>query len=113
MQIERDALESGDHILIDDYSQSDYSRPHEEVRSGLCVPIAFQGQSNGVIHLHAKTKFRFDEAAVEITRTLAVQAAISYGNLVRLREQLVHGEQLRPTGGHIIQTLRHLPAPGR
>ena len=111
LQIERDALESGDHILIDDYGQSDYSRPHEEVRSGLCVPIAFQGQSNGMIHLHAKTKFRFDEAAVEIIRTLAVQAAISYGNLVRLREQLVHGEQLHrraETLSKLFVTSQHL-----
>ncbi len=111
LPIERDTLDAGNHILIEDYSQSEYSRPHEEVRSGLCVPIAFQGQSNGVIHLHAKTKGRFDEAAVEITRTLAVQAAISYGNVLRLHEQHVHGEQLRrraETLSKLFVTSQHL-----
>jgi PAS domain S-box-containing protein len=111
LQIEKDSLETGDPIVIDDYSQSDYSRPHEEVRSGLCVPIAFQGQSSGVIHLHAKTKMRFDTAAVEITRTLAIQAAISFGNLQRLREQLVHGEQLHrraETLSKLFVTSQHL-----
>ncbi len=111
LQIERDCLESGEHIVIDDYSQSDYARPHEEVRSGLCIPIAFQGQSSGVVHLHAKTKNRFDIAAIEITRTLAIQAAISYSNLLRLREQLVHGEQLRrraDTLSKLFVTAQHL-----
>jgi len=111
LQIERDSLETGNHIVIDDYSQSDYPRPHDEVRSGLCIPIAFQGQSNGIVHLHAKTKGRFDAAAIEITRTLAIQAAISYGNLLRLREQLVHGEQLRrraETLSKLFVTSQHL-----
>ena len=30
LQIERDCLESGEHIVIDDYGLSDYTRPHEE-----------------------------------------------------------------------------------
>jgi UDP-N-acetylmuramate--alanine ligase len=110
-------LPEGEVVVIDDYGQSDYARPHEEVRSGLCIPIAFQGQSSGVVHLHAKTKNRFDIAAIEITRTLAIQAAISYGNLLRLREQArqlgLHREQVeRPRevlveGGVLTEVVGH------
>jgi PAS domain S-box-containing protein len=67
---------------------------HAEVRSALIVPITYQGQVAGLIHLHARSPHHFDSALREISETLAVQAAIALGNAQRYQEQVQRSELL-------------------
>lgn len=67
---------------------------HSGVRSALVVPIAYQGQVAGLIHLHAKASHHFGDTEREIGEALAIQAAIALGNANRYREQIRRGEQL-------------------
>jgi PAS domain S-box-containing protein len=68
--------------------------PHAYIRSALLVPIYYQGQIAGLIHLHARMPGLFDDAALEITQALATQAAIALGNAERYQEQLQRNELL-------------------
>lgn len=67
---------------------------HSGVRSALVVPIAYQGQIAGLIHLHSRKPEHFQETAREIVEVLAVQAAIALGNAQRYHDQLRRSELL-------------------
>lgn len=67
---------------------------HAGVRSAMIVPIAFQEQVAGLLHLHAAEPARFDATSREIAETLAIQAAIALGNALRYQEQKRRGELL-------------------
>ena len=71
-----------------------FSPAHEGIRSALIVPIAYQGQVAGLIHLHSRESGRFQETEREIVEALAVQAAIALGNAQRYHEQLQRTELL-------------------
>jgi PAS domain S-box-containing protein len=93
--VERAVFEGGKLLVVDDYEKSDHPAPHKGIRSSLCLPILSQGDVAGLIHLHAKGRARFDQVAVEIAQTLAVQAATAIGNVTRFTEQARHTELLR------------------
>ncbi|MFM8320787.1 MAG: GAF domain-containing protein [Chloroflexota bacterium] len=67
---------------------------HPGVRSAMVVPIAYQGQVAGLIHLHARAAGHFGESEREITEALAVQAAIALGNANRFIDQRRRTEDL-------------------
>lgn len=111
--LERCVLDSGEAMIIPDFEALDpanegfpeqlrlslaggqpLSPPHATVRSALVVPIAYQGQTAGLIYLHAAAPDRFGPAALEISETLAVQAAIALGNALRYQEQVQRSELL-------------------
>ncbi|RME86986.1 MAG: GAF domain-containing protein, partial [Anaerolineae bacterium] len=95
LPFELQAVRSDEALVISDFEESEYRPPHEGVRSALLVPIAYQGEVAGLIHLHSGQEAFFDETAVEITQILAVQAAIAIGNAQRYQEQQRRGELLR------------------
>ena len=82
------------HTGIEDAPKPEFSPPHEGIRSALMVPIAYQDKVVGLIDVHAHSPHAFDEAARQISETLAVQAAIGIGNALRYREQVLRSEQL-------------------
>jgi PAS domain S-box-containing protein len=92
--LEREVLEKGEPIVVDDFSHSAYPPGHEGVLSALVAPIAYQGKTVGLIHLHAFDTHRFDQTAVDIIMTLTVQAAIALGNAQRYQEQIARNELL-------------------
>lgn len=94
LPIEQRVLETGEPILVADYSQSEYRPSHEGVRSALVVPIAYQQSRAGIIHLHSFVPDRFDQTAVETVQALAIQAAITLGNAQRFQEQVRRNELL-------------------
>ncbi len=61
--------------------------PHPGVVSSLIVPISYQEGIAGLIHLHSGEPDHFDKTTLEITQTLATQAAIALGNASRYYEQ--------------------------
>jgi PAS domain S-box-containing protein len=94
LPIEQKAIESGEAILVTDYSNSEYQPSHDGVRSALVVPIAYQQSKAGLIHLHSYVPERFDQTSVEIIQVLAIQAAIALGNAQRYQEQVQRNELL-------------------
>lgn len=67
---------------------------HDRVRSAMVIPIAYQDNVAGLIHLHAKTANHFDDTSREIAETLSMQAAIALGNAYRYQEQASKTEML-------------------
>jgi GAF domain-containing protein len=100
LPLERLVLEQEESIIVDDYSQpdealgSDVQPPHEGIRSSLVVPISYQDDLVGVIHLHSRNTGRFDVTALEIAQSLATQASIAIGNAIRFQEQKRRNELL-------------------
>ena len=86
-QLDLDVVLAKQPIVVDDFSQSEYPAPHENVRSALVVPVSYEEKMYGLIDLHADTASHFDEDSVEVLQTLAVQAAIALGNFQRFQVQ--------------------------
>jgi PAS domain S-box-containing protein len=113
--LERQVLQQAEALIVDDFDQSEsgstplvaqdkHSQPveaeqiiapaHAGIRSALVVPIAYQGQVAGLIHLHAKSPHHFGAAEREVGEALAIQAAIALGNARRFQEQKKRSEEL-------------------
>jgi GAF domain-containing protein/nitrogen-specific signal transduction histidine kinase len=92
---DRKVIETGEPQLIVDYSLNDETPIHEGVRSALIVPIINQGKTAGLLHLHSGRPGFFDQASLEVTQTLASQAAVALGNVQRFQEQRQRTEVLR------------------
>jgi PAS domain S-box-containing protein len=92
--LEESVLLSGEPILVEDFSLQMSLPTHSGVRSALIIPIAYQGQVAGLIHLHSKMPGHFKETELEIAESLAVQAAIALGNAQRYQEQRRRSEML-------------------
>jgi PAS domain S-box-containing protein len=94
LPIEQEALRSGDPVLVAEIAEGEALQSHDGVRSALVVPIAYQQSTVGLIHLHSYTPGTFDQTALDIIKTLAVQAAIALGNAQRFQEQVRRNELL-------------------
>ena len=92
--LEESVLKNGEPLLVEDFALQQARPAHSGVRSALVVPIAYQGQVAGLIHLHSKTPGHFTGTEVEIAESLAVQAAIALGNAQRYQEQRRRSELL-------------------
>ena len=105
--LERAVIERAETIIVRDFEQTISLRDlngarsippsnpaHAGIRSAMVVPIAYQENIAGVIHLHAKTPNRFDETSREVAETLSIQAAIALGNAHRYQEQVRKTEML-------------------
>ncbi len=102
--LELRVLQSGEALICDDYKpetadltgDEEASRPppHRDIRASLIVPIAYQGNTAGLIHLHSKTPRLFDQTAMDICEALALQAAVALGNAYRYQERVQQSEQL-------------------
>ncbi len=92
--LELDTVDQGQPQIINNYQHSRYAAPSPDTKSSLLVPIAYQGDNVGLIHLHARKTDHFDQGDLEITQTLAVQAAIALGNAQRYQKQKERNELL-------------------
>ncbi len=93
--IDEKVITSGNSQLVHDYAANDHSPVHEGVRSALIVPIINRGKTAGLIHLHSSHVGFFDQASLEVTETLASQAAVALNNVHRYQEQRQRSELLR------------------
>jgi PAS domain S-box-containing protein len=104
--LEKSVLLQGDALIIADFEQAgdeiqqlsgsgqEVAPAHEGVRSALVVPIAYQGQVAGLLHLHSKSPRHFNTAEREVGEALAIQAAIALGNARRFQEQVRRSQEL-------------------
>jgi PAS domain S-box-containing protein len=95
LPVERIVLQTGEPVIISNFEQGEYLPAHADVQSELVVPISYQGNTSGLIHLHATTPGRFDKTSIEVTQSLAMQAAIALGNYKNYNEQIRRNELLR------------------
>lgn len=93
--LELGVVRSGGWRIVEDFNDEEEQPEHEGVRSALLTPIAYQGQTAGLIHLHGDQPYQFDDASAQITEALAIQAAIAIGTAQRYQEQLRRAELLR------------------
>jgi GAF domain-containing protein len=93
--LDQKVIETGEPALIPDYALTDEPPIHEGICSALIVPILSQGKTAGLIHLHSARAGFFDQASLEVTQTLAAQAAVALGNVQRYQEQRQRTELLR------------------
>ena len=115
--LERLVLERGDTLIVNDFSPlqgvlealrtgSPLGQPaHEGIQAAMVVPIGYQERVAGLIHLHARTPFRFDDTARDIAETLAIQAAIALGNAHRYQDQVRRNELLNRLSGALSSSL--------
>lgn len=106
---ERRVIESDSPCLVHDFTRSDDQPPHAGVQSALVVPISQQHRVAGLISLHGKTVGQFDDTAVEISQSLAVQAAVVLSNALAYEEQTRHAALLKrevETLSRLIQVSR-------
>lgn len=89
-EIELEAVRSSKAIWVDDTAEEGYPASHEGVRSALVVPIAYQGQTIGLFHVHSTRKSQFDEQTAELVEPLMIQSAITIRNAYRYEEQMRH-----------------------
>jgi len=93
--LDQKVITSGVSHLVTDYSLGETHAAHDGVRSALIVPILAQGKTAGLIHLHSSEAGFFDQASLDVTETLASQAAVALGNVRRFQEQRQRTELLR------------------
>ena len=99
LPIERAVLTNGEAVLVGDFANTTYQPAHAEVRSALVVPIAVKEQIAGMLHLHSGRPGHFDQAALEIIQTLALQAAVALGNARQYQDQVARNEILGKRAG--------------
>ena len=92
---ERSLLQNGETRIIDDFSQETIFPPHEGVRSAMIMPIAHQGRTLGIIHLHSGEPEFFAQDTVEIIQALAAQASVALSNAQRYQSERQRAELLR------------------
>lgn len=114
--LELGVLENAETCIMDDSEGSEpsipdspYQPPHEGVKASLIVPITYQDKPVGLIHMHADTPGRFDEAAKEISEALALQASVALGNVYRYQEQLRSSELLNRRVGTLAKLIEDSP----
>ena len=115
--LERMVLKSGETLIVNDFNPLqgvvdalqagiELAQPaHEGIQSAMIIPILYQDRVAGLIHLHARAPFRFDDSAREIGETLAIQAAIAIGNAQRYQEQYRKSELLNRRMGTLAKLL--------
>jgi GAF domain-containing protein len=74
-------------LIVNDFETSEYSVPHDGVRSALFVPIMQNGEIAGVIYLHSAHPDFFSDEIVELIQTMAVQAAIAINSATRYQAE--------------------------
>jgi PAS domain S-box-containing protein len=99
---ERQVLETGQPLILQDTVQESAPPLAIGARSALLVPVLYQSMAGdeqarpvGAIHVWSETPGHFDQVSIEITQSLAVQAAIALMNALRYRDQTQQNEQLK------------------
>lgn len=91
----RQTLAQREPLLVADFEADLLRPPHNDVRSALAAPIAYQGKALGIINLHSHQPNFFDQSALDTLQTLALQAAVALGNARRFQEQSATVQQLQ------------------
>jgi PAS domain S-box-containing protein len=99
--LEHRVLDQEEPLIVEDFEAyaSDFDHhhilpPHTGIKSSLIVPIVYKEQTTGLIHLHSHSSDCFDEMALDVAQTLAIQAALAIGNARQDKDQILKSELL-------------------
>ncbi len=92
--VEQRAIEDRQVITVVDYADHDLEAAPAAAVSALAVPILYNENAVGVIHLYHVTPDAFDERAVLFINSLALKAATAYVNAASFREQISRNQLL-------------------
>jgi len=101
-----DVLRSGQPEIVRDASLD--PRPicvKRETRSGLFVPVLYEGRVVGVIDLLSTEELAFDEEDLQFVQTLATQASLAVGNARRYEELVQEREQVGQRASQLREIL--------
>ncbi|TLN12941.1 GAF domain-containing protein, partial [bacterium] len=87
------AFHSGETAVIH-ATGPDVTPPHAGIHSMLIVPLIYRQSTVGLIELHAAQNSHFDAEAVDITQSLAAQAAVTLGNALQYDDLARRSETL-------------------
>jgi PAS domain S-box-containing protein len=113
--LEQHVVERNTAERVGNLSHAGFEPPHVGIRSALVVPISSQQRAAGLICLHGRSFDQFDETALEISQSLAVQAAVALNNALAYEEQTRRGALLKrelETLSRFLQVTRTLK-PGQ
>lgn len=95
-RLTREALESRRAQLMNDVRiESDATWSQADVRSSLAIPILYEGETVGLIHLQHTRAEAFGPEDLNFVQALAEQASIAIGNAMRYEEQVQLNAALR------------------
>ena len=93
--LEYKVINSGTAEYVTDINETEFTPPHEGVRSIMVVPIIDQGQTVGLLQLHSEIPEYFDDAALDVMQILASQVSVAISNIRRFQKQFQQSELLR------------------
>lgn len=88
-------LKTSEPRIIADFSREALLPPHDNIRSGVILPIVFQARTLGLITVHSNRSSFFAQESVELLQMLAVQAGIAINNAHRYQIEKQQGELVR------------------
>jgi PAS domain S-box-containing protein len=93
-QLDNEALNHRESVLIEDFNQSQYAPDDPSYRSALLVPILQLGKPVGLIRLFALEPRFFKRTTVDVVQSLAVQTGSAISNIFRFQEAAQQSSQL-------------------
>ncbi len=93
--LDEHALAQGVPVDVSDYRTSSYTAPHEGVRSSLVLPLLYQNEIVGVLHLHAHQPNHFDYTRRRFAHMLAQHIAVAIGHAREMRRLFDHNRALQ------------------
>ncbi len=96
-------IEPGSPLVVSDFENDKFERPHSGVRSALLVPIEYQHKLLGVMYLHAEKPDVFDESLVYLMQTMVAQASIALNTANQYQLEIEYAEKLSQRANSLSQ----------
>ncbi len=92
---ELNAFRKGEPVIVPCSAEDKTAQPHPGIEAVLIVPLIYHQTTAGLIELHAESRTHFDAGSIEITQSLATQAAVALGNALRYDDLAHRSQQLQ------------------
>ncbi len=104
--LDKETLERGEPLAVEDYSTDVLQPPHEGVRSSLSLPLKYQDKTLGVVHLHSNKARHFTTKSIHLAHLVAQHVAVAIGNAQRQQSLLEENAALQ-SKAHALTLLRN------
>ncbi|MEL6272245.1 MAG: GAF domain-containing protein, partial [Chloroflexota bacterium] len=93
--LEMHVLENEDVFVVNHYRDVEMTPQPADAVSAVALAIRYAELPVGVIHLHDRRPYLFDEQSVAFLQTLALEASLAFGNALRQHEQQTRNHVIR------------------
>jgi len=101
--VERKVILEGRALRVNDYAQDPRETLIGTRRSAVVVPIRYNDQVRGTIHVLSDTPSAFTERTITFMQALANQASLALSNAMRYQQQIERNDQLTQRADQISQ----------